>query len=106
MPGGDEDTHPYHDELVAKGRMDLTSFDHEMEQLRAEMEAAENRWVEEQGELVGGRRDEVVDQFGTEGDALEQELGPSSSRYTERGRWRNGRRRSVSASRATWEEAS
>ena len=83
VPGADEDAHPYHDELVAKGRMDLTSFDQEMEQLRAEMEAEENRWVEERGELVGERRDEVADRFGTKVDALEQALGPSSSRHAE-----------------------
>ncbi len=83
VPGGDEDAHPYRDELVAKGRMDLTSFDHEMEQLRTEMQAAEDRWAGEQGELVGEKRDQVTDRFSTKVDALEQELGPNSSRHAE-----------------------
>ena len=81
VPGGDEDGHPYYDELKAKGRMDLTSFDHEMEQLRTEMQAAENRWFEEQGELVGEKREQVGDQFNTKVDALERELGPNASRH-------------------------
>ena len=87
VPGGDEDAHPYHDELVAKGRMDLTSFDHELEQLRTEMQVAEARWIGEQGGLVGEKREQVADRFGTKVDALEQELGPNSSRHAEARQW-------------------
>ena len=73
--------HPYHDELIAKGRMDLTAFDNEAERLQKEMQAAEDRLTEEQGELVAERRDQALDRFHAKLDLLDREIGPNSNSY-------------------------
>ena len=81
VPEEHGDAHPYHDALIAQGRIDLTSFDHEAEQLQKEMQATEDRLNEEEGGLVSEKREQVLDRFNTKLDMLDQEVGPHSSRH-------------------------